>query len=113
MAVRYFCDNCGAETRAGELKLLVVSVPPQSETFDVCPTCARKLTAELERCRKVKRERELVRPERGESGALAAFDRYGSAALELPGVRRLARGLSYAVVFVIFFAAVTLLASLR
>jgi predicted RNA-binding Zn-ribbon protein involved in translation (DUF1610 family) len=113
MAVRYFCDNCGAETRGGDLKILVVSVPPQSETFDVCPQCARKLTAELERCRKVKRERELARPERSQSGALAAFERYGSAALQLPGVTRVGRGLSYVGVFLLFFVAVTLLASLR
>jgi predicted RNA-binding Zn-ribbon protein involved in translation (DUF1610 family) len=111
MAVRYFCDNCGVETRSGELRVLVISVPPRSETFEVCPNCASKLEAELDRCRKAKLE--LVGPQQRESVALAAVQRVGSTALELPAVRTVARGVSYAVVFIVFFVAVTVLASLR
>ena len=108
MAVRYFCDNCGTETRIGELTALVISIPPQAETFDICPACTRRLRGELEQCGHTKRELEVLPA----SSPGRAIDR-GRALLALPGVGPLARGLSYAAVFVALFVAVTLLTSLR
>jgi hypothetical protein len=109
MAVRYFCDNCGVETRAGELEAVIIAIPPRSETFDVCPACTRHLKGELERCGQVKRDRELGPPARRGGRALVVY----RAVLAVPGVGALARGLSYAAVFITFFVVVTLLASLR
>jgi hypothetical protein len=109
MAVRYFCDNCGVETRPGELEVVVIAIPPQSETFDVCPACTRHLRGELERCGQVKRDRELAPPARRGGRALVHY----RAVLDVPGVGILVRGLSYAAVFIAFFVAVTLLTSLR
>jgi hypothetical protein len=109
MAVRYFCDNCGVETRAGELEVVMIAIPPQSETFDVCPECTRHLRGELERCGQVKRGGELGPLARRRGRALVHY----RAVLAVPGVGVLARGLSYTAVFIAFFVAVTLLVSLR
>ena len=109
MAVRYFCDNCGNEARAGELEVLVISLPPQSETFDVCAECVRQFRGELERCGQAK-QRHLTSP-------ATAIDRRSStgvrAVLALPGVTALARTVSYIAVFLALFFAVTLLTTLR
>jgi hypothetical protein len=109
MAVRYFCDNCGKETRGGELEVLVISIPPQSETFDVCPACVRHFRGELERCGEAKLKRELVAaaPAPGRTLDVAR------AVTALPGVTSLARGASYAAVFIAFFFLVTLVLSVR
>jgi hypothetical protein len=109
MAVRYFCDNCGVETRPGELEVLMIAIPPQSETFDVCPACTRHLKGELERCGQIKRNRELGLPATRKGRALVR----SRAVLAVPGVGVLARGLSYTAVFIAFFVAVTLLVSIR
>jgi hypothetical protein len=109
MAVRYFCDNCGVETRPGELEAVIIAIPPQSETFDVCPACTRHLRGELERCGQVKRDRELGPPARGRGRAVVGY----RAVLAVPGVGVLARGLSYTAVFIAFFVAITFFVSLR
>ena len=110
MAVRYYCDNCGAEAQSGELQVVVIAVPPQSETFDVCPACAQQFKGELERCGEAKREqRALVAPTRDSPRALPRY----AALLNAPGVGNLVRLASYAAVFVAFFVFVTLLTSLR
>jgi hypothetical protein len=110
MAVRYYCDNCGAEARSGELQVVVISVPPQSEVFDVCQGCAQKLRGELERCGEAKRDqRALVAPTDDSARALARY----TALMNAPGVGGLVRVASYAAVFVAFFLLVTVLTSLR
>jgi hypothetical protein len=41
MAVRYFCDRCGAETGEGELRAAELSIPPEPDiSLDLCPDCA-------------------------------------------------------------------------
>ena len=111
MAVRYFCDNCGTETRYGDLQVVAIAVPPQSETFDVCPACARHLRDELERCGEAKKEqRALVAA--GRDSALPQLRRY-TAVLDAWGIRGLVRLTSYAAIFVVFFGLVTLLTSVR
>jgi|ERR671936_361921 hypothetical protein len=105
MAVRYFCDNCGVETGAGDLQALVISIPPASETFDVCPACARRLRGELERCSEAKEARTPVGPAPNSGRALG---RYG-ALLDVPGVGALARVTAYVAVFIAFFVLVTFL----
>jgi hypothetical protein len=110
MAVRYYCDNCGAEAQSGELQVVVISVPPQSETFDVCPACAQQFRGELERCGEAKRDqRALAAPARDSQRALTRY----AALMDAPGVGGLVRVASYAAVFVAFFVLVTLLTSLR
>jgi hypothetical protein len=109
MAVRYFCDNCGNEARVGELEVLVISIPPQSETFDVCPACVRHFRGELQRCGEAKQKREIVAAAPATGRALAG----SRAALALPGVTAFARGVSYVAIFLALFVAVTLLSSLR
>ena len=110
MAVRYFCDNCGTETRYGDLQVVAIAVPPQSETFDVCPACARQLRDELERCGEAKKEqRALLAPGRDSALALRRY----SAVLDAWGIRGLVRLTSYAAIFVVFFVLVTLLTSVR
>jgi hypothetical protein len=110
MAVRYYCDNCGAEAQSGELQVVVIAVPPQSETFDVCPSCAQQFKGELERCGEAKREQRALVPPAGPSAR--ALTRY-AALMSAPGVAPLVRVASYAAVFVAFFVLVTLLTSLR
>jgi hypothetical protein len=111
MAVRYYCDNCGAEAQSGELQVVVISVPPQSETFDVCPACAQQFRGELERCGEAKRDqRALAAPP--SKDAARALTRY-TALMNAPGVGGLVRVASYAAVFVAFFVLVTVLTSLR
>jgi hypothetical protein len=116
MAVRYFCDNCGTESREGELTVMVISIPPKAETFEVCAACAEHMTGELDRCRAAKRDRELAV---AHAPSLAAGEqsnpilRYGAAILQAPGVAPLARIVSYAAVFVAFFVALTVLTTLR
>jgi hypothetical protein len=110
MAVRYFCDNCGTETQGGELQVVVISVPPQSETFDVCPSCAQRFRGELERCGEAKRDQLALVAPRHDSGRTLA--RYATL-IEAPGVGIAVRLASYAAVFVAFFVLVTLLTSLR
>ena len=110
MAVRYFCDNCGSETAAGELQVVVIAVPQQSETFDFCPACIQHFRGELERCGAAKREqRALVAPR--QVSARAASRRVSI--VDAPGVGALLRLAPYAAVFVAFFVVVTLLTSLR
>jgi len=125
MAARYFCDNCGRETHSTDLSVMVISVPPHSETFDVCPTCAEHMTSELRRCREAKERRELssgagdsrpVAPataERPRSRRVGSLQRYGASVLEVPGVRPLVKTASYAAIFVFFFVAVTVLSVMR
>jgi hypothetical protein len=109
MAIRYFCDNCGVETRVGELEVLVISIPPQSETFDVCPACVRKFRGELQRCSEAKQKLEIVTAVPATGRALDA----ARAVIALPGVTAVSRGASYVAIFIAFFVAVTLLTSLR
>jgi hypothetical protein len=110
MAVRYYCDNCGAEAQSGELQVVVISVPPQSETFDVCPACAQQFRGELERCGEAKKDqRALIAPTRDSGRAVTRY----AAFMDAPGVGGLVRVASYAAVFVAFFVLVTLLTSLR
>ena len=124
MAVRYFCDNCGRETHSADLSVMVISVPPHSETFDVCPSCAEHMTSELTRCREAKERRELlgghdarsVAPamaERSPSRPAGPLQRYGASVLDVPGVRPLIKTASYAAIFVFFFLAVTVISVIR
>jgi hypothetical protein len=110
MAVRYYCDNCGAEAQSGELQVVVISVPPQSETFDVCPACAQQFRGELERCGEAKRDQRALVAHAGDQGR--ALTRY-AALIDAPGVAGLVRVVSFAAVFVAFFVLVTLLTSVR
>jgi hypothetical protein len=109
MAVRYYCDNCGAEAQSGELQVVVISVPPQSETFDVCPSCAQQFRGELERCGDAKRDQRALAAPARDGRALTRY----AAFIDAPGVGGLVRVASYAAVFVAFFVLVTLLTSLR
>jgi hypothetical protein len=121
MAVRYFCDNCGGETRPGELAVMVISVPPEAETFEVCPACVDHMTRELERCRTAKGARDVAvaRPRAPVRRDVGQVDRWGGAVAlyrslsDLPGVRPLARAASYGAIFVVFFVTITLLTTLR
>ena len=48
MAVRYFCDRCGVETKEGELRVAELSLPPDPDiSLDLCPTCARDVRTNL------------------------------------------------------------------
>ena len=121
MAVHYFCDNCGAETSASGLSVLVISIPPQSETFDVCEACAGHMTAELDRCREVKRERELAggptaleaTPPTTPAEPLGMLERSRQVVDAIPGATALVRTASYGAIFVAFVALVTFLSTLR
>jgi hypothetical protein len=110
MAVRYYCDNCGAEAQSGELQVVVISVPPQSETFDVCPACAQQFRGELERCGEAKKDQRALVAAAGDPGRAPA--RY-AALIDAPGVGGLVRVASFAAVFLAFFLLVTLLTSVR
>jgi hypothetical protein len=109
MAVRYFCDNCGAETANGELQVVVISVPPQSETFEVCPACTQQFRGELERCAEVKRDQGALVARRGSGRARVR----SMALVDAPGIGGMLRLVPYAAIFVVFFVLVTLLTSLR
>ena len=110
MAVRYYCDNCGAEAQSGELQVVMIAVPPQSETFDVCPACAQQFRGELERCGEAKQDQRALVARAGDSRR--SLTRC-TALMDAPGVGGLVRVASYAAVFVAFFVLVTLLTSLR
>jgi hypothetical protein len=48
MAVRYFCDRCGAETGAGELRQAELTLPPDPDVaLDLCPSCATEVRMHL------------------------------------------------------------------
>jgi hypothetical protein len=48
MAVRYFCDRCGAETGEGELRVAEFSLPPDPDvTLDLCASCATDVRGRL------------------------------------------------------------------
>ena len=128
MAARYFCDNCGRETHSADLSVMVISVPPHSETFDVCPSCVGHMTNELKRCREAKERRELSgagdslpvapamaerSPSRSRSRPASSLQRYGASVLEVPGVRPLIKTASYVAIFLFFFLAVTVLSVMR
>jgi hypothetical protein len=48
MAVRYFCDRCGAETREGELRVAELSIPPEPDiSLELCEGCAQDARANI------------------------------------------------------------------
>ena len=48
MAVRYFCDRCGAETGEGELRAAELSIPPEPDiSLDLCEQCAQQVRANI------------------------------------------------------------------
>jgi hypothetical protein len=48
MAVRYFCDRCGAETGPDELRQAEFSLPPDPDVaLDLCSSCAKDVRTHL------------------------------------------------------------------
>jgi hypothetical protein len=48
VAVRYFCDRCGNETKEGELRVAELSLPPDADvSLDLCPVCATSVREHL------------------------------------------------------------------
>jgi hypothetical protein len=48
MAVRYFCDRCGSETKEGELQPAELSIPPEPDiSLDLCPDCAEHVRSAI------------------------------------------------------------------
>jgi hypothetical protein len=48
MAVRYFCDRCGKETREDGLRAAELSIPPEPDiSLDLCPDCADHMRATI------------------------------------------------------------------
>jgi hypothetical protein len=48
MAVRYFCDRCGAETGPDELRQAEFSLPPDPDVaLDLCASCATDVRTHL------------------------------------------------------------------
>ena len=48
MAVRYFCDRCGNETKEGELRVAELSLLPDADvSLDLCPACATSVREHL------------------------------------------------------------------
>jgi len=48
MAVRYFCDRCGRETGATELRQAEFSLPPDPDVaLDLCESCATEVRQHL------------------------------------------------------------------
>jgi hypothetical protein len=124
MAARNVCDNCGAET-SDDLTEMVISLPPDAETFDVCPMCSARMRQELERLREAKRARERgaavtadrtvdAPPSMSHESSGATLQDHGVALLDVPGVRTVARAAAYAALFVVVFLVVlALLTTLR
>jgi hypothetical protein len=48
VAVRYFCDRCGRETREGDLRRAELSVPPDPDiSLDLCQDCAGEVRSNI------------------------------------------------------------------
>ena len=48
MAIRYFCDRCGTETGADDLRQAEFSLPPDPDiALDLCPSCATEVRKQL------------------------------------------------------------------
>jgi hypothetical protein len=48
VAVRYFCDRCGRETKEGELRPAELSIPPEPDiSLDLCPDCAENIRSTI------------------------------------------------------------------
>ena len=48
MAVKYFCDRCGKETKEGELKVAELSLPPDADvSLELCQACATSVREHL------------------------------------------------------------------
>jgi hypothetical protein len=44
MAIRYFCDRCGAEVPKEEFRVAELSLPPEPDiSLDLCSACAEEV----------------------------------------------------------------------